>query len=106
MSDNLLEKLDKIQSGSWSDLIFGKDEDIFVRNARRKEINNEYGSMYKVGIIPGWFAYVSIKKVLENSEFTIKQKTALCSYAIGGELFLDGVKTGIVYIFYKTFPLF
>lgn len=98
---NLLTKLDETNHNLIDNLVYGKDEDVFVRNARRNKFQEKYGDRNLAAWLPGWVAYVNIRDNIRNPELTTKQKVALYAIDIGVELVLDAVRVGCVYGVYK-----
>lgn len=95
--DNIFKKLDKETDRAIDDLVRGRDEDIFIRHARKTRFNEQYGNRHVVAWAPGWFAYTNIKKDLRNPDYTKTQKIISCAIDIGLELTLDFVKVGCCY---------
>ena len=95
--DNLFKKLDKKTDKTIDYLVHGKDEDIFLRNARKNKFNEQYGNRHVAAWLPGWFAYTNIKKDIRNPTYTKTQKIFSCAIDIGLELTLDAVKVGCCY---------
>ena len=96
-----LTRLDKAQETFIDNLVYGKEEDVFVRHARKREFKEKYGNRHLAAWLPGWYAYVNIRDDIKNPELTTKQKVALCAVDVGLELVLDAVRVGCVYGLYK-----
>lgn len=98
MSDkNIIARLyDSIQS-HLDDLVYGKDEDIFVRHARDKSLERDYGDIRVTCWIPGLYAYVGMKKTLRNPNLTAKEKASRCAIDASIEIGLNVWRAGCIY---------
>jgi len=99
--ENLLTKLDKKQEDLIDNITHGKNEDIFVRNARRKEFEKKYNNRHLAAWMPGWYAYVNIKEDIKNPEWTKTEKAISCGFTIVHEIILDAARLGAIYGLYK-----
>jgi hypothetical protein len=101
---NLIKKIDKKISNFIDNLVYGK-EDIFMKNARRREFERMYGNKFvdaeTMIWIPGWFAYANIKELLKDKEYTTKQKIGIVSLSVGCDLIKDAFEFGGLYGLYK-----
>ena len=83
------------------DIIYGKDEDIFVRSARnrasKEEIKEKFGDVRVAAWVPGICAYVWMRDHIKNPELTKKEKFYLCAIDLGIELGLNAIRFGIIY---------
>ncbi len=103
MTNNPLTQFENRKEKFIDDLVHGKNEDIFVRNARKKEFEKTYGGPRQlVAWIPGMFAYGAIKKDIRNPNYTTTEKIASCAIDIILELGLDAARIGCLYGIYKT----
>lgn len=99
--ENLFQKFERKKEEFIDNLIYGKDEDRWVRYARKRDFREKYGNPFIAAWTPGLIAYVNIRDYLRNSKFTKKEKAVLCITAVGCELILDVVKVGGIYLCYK-----
>ncbi len=94
-------KLEKICLKIADDIVYGKDEDIFLRNARNIKFKKQYSNSLATAWLPGYFAYVNIRDGIKNQELTKKQKIGICVISLSLELVLDAVRFGSIYSLYK-----
>jgi len=104
--ENLLARLVKTKEKFVDDLVYGKKEDIFIRNARNSKYEGKCIDRTVAAWLPGWFAYVYIKKDLANPEYTKKQKIISCVNDISIELTLDAIRVGCCYGVYLLIDRF
>lgn len=83
------------------DLIFGKDEDIFIRYKRREEFYDALVGSTAVTFVPGLYAYRAIKYFLKNPSLKTKEKIALCAEHLAAECVRDGLLISVPYLMYK-----
>jgi len=100
----LNERVDEAIDNLVSDAIFGKNEDLFVRSARRKNAQKVFGKGLKywtVTMVPGVYAYCAIKDHIKNPKFDLKQKIMYSTIDLGFELAFDVYRVGLLYGLYK-----
>lgn len=103
-----LKKIIKNPKASIDDLLQGYEEAVSLRHARQKDIEKKYVSIHAAAWVPGLYAYVGMREVINNTEYTTKQKICDCTVILGLEIAKDAVAFGCVYTFYKLtekFPL-
>ena len=94
MLPDINKKINKKINDFVDDLFYGKKEDIFVRNARRMQINETFKNENLAAFIPGYYAYNAIKSYKNDPELSKKEKLVMYSIAIGGEIMLDILRVG------------
>ena len=101
MTEDFLDKLDKTERDFIDDIIYSKDENLFIRHARRKVFDETYGNIFLAPWIPGLFAYANIKKYANDTKITRKEKIIMYTGSISGELILSVFRVGAVYGTYE-----
>ena len=111
MTTNPLEKFDKslekFVEDKFDNVVYGKNENIFERNARRQKEKEADMKTYgkcdgrAVTWVPGIYAYKNIRETLKNTDYTRKEKISRCSLFLAGELALDAIRIGTIYGLYE-----
>lgn len=99
---NIFKQYNRCKEKFIDDLFYGKDEDLFVRHARRRKIREIYGNPHLVAWIPGMFFYLTTREDLRDSNLTRKEKAILIAGNFGLELILDVARVGAAYGVYKV----
>lgn len=98
---NVLQKANRRLDNTIDNIVYGRDEDGFVRNARRMEDRQKFGNRRLAVWVPGYKAYFGIKHTLNNQDLTKMQKVGYCTLYVALQLVLDGVKVAGVYGLYQ-----
>jgi hypothetical protein len=98
---DLLTRLGRSEDDFVDNLVYGKDEDGFVRHARRREFKEKYGNKHLTVWMPLWFTYINTRDDIRNPQLTTKQKVIACAFNLGTEIVLDAIRLGCIYTAYR-----
>lgn len=100
---NFFQRFERAENDLADDVAYGKNEDRFVRHARRVEERKKYGNERLDAWLPIKHMYIDVRDTLADQTLTAKQKIGRCAAHAAFELALDSVRVGLVYASYKLF---